>query len=240
MNDQADPIALVMRHPMLARLHREVLESLLAQSRLVPYRAGRPVLREGAAPEHVYCLIEGAVRVFHRNGEGEEILVKLFKAPALFGEMEVLVGSRFLEHVSTIEPSRILHVPAAWFRRLVETDASFCRALVVDLSARLCIATQNERALAFLDADSRIANLLLDYASVASRPDGDGLILEVRLTQDGIARDLALSRKTVTRTLQRFRTEGIISKRGGRYVLHDLPGLEARSTHRASLSYRLP
>ncbi|MCC7386956.1 MAG: Crp/Fnr family transcriptional regulator [Deltaproteobacteria bacterium] len=226
-------------HPLLALLEPRVRAAVITASKLVPYRAGRSVLREGDTADRVFALLDGAVRVFHRAGDGSELLVKLFRAPALFGEMEVLVGSCFLEHVATLEASEILQIPAVVFRRLVDGQPSFTRALALDLSARLCIATHNERALGFHDLETRLSNLLLDYAALASRTTEQGTRIEVALTQDGMARDLAVSRRSLIRALERLRGLGLIEKVRGRYLIVDLEGLRTRSALRLGLTYRL-
>jgi CRP-like cAMP-binding protein len=213
---------------------------VIAASRLVPYRAGRPVVKEGDPPGAVFCLLEGAVRVFHRAPDKSELLVKLFRAPALFGEMEVLVGIPMLEFVSTVERSEILQVPATVFRELLDLEPRFLKALVIDLSARLCIATHNERALGFLDVETRLANLLNDYADLAGEHEDGALRIAVALTQDGMARDLAVSRRSLIRALEKLRREKLIAKRDGRYVILDRARLRARGSGMLGLTYRLP
>jgi CRP-like cAMP-binding protein len=229
----------VSAHPLLAMLDPKLREQTVAASRIVPYRAGRAVLREGDPADRVFCLLHGAVRVFHRADDGGELLVKLFRAPALFGEMEVLVGAPFLEFVTTLEPCEIMQIPAAVFLRLVDAQPHFTKALAIDLSARLCIATTNERALGFLEVETRLANLLLDYAALAGRELEDGVLIDVALSQDGMARDLAISRRSLIRALEKLRKVGVVTKQQGRYVVRDLDALRARSSRRMSLTYKL-
>src|SRR5204863_337902 len=48
-----------------------LLELVTRAGKVVQYRAKRPIFREGDPPEHVFYLIGGAVRLFHRQGEDE-------------------------------------------------------------------------------------------------------------------------------------------------------------------------
>src|SRR4051812_27716656 len=56
------------RHPLLAKLDAEGRKLVLKSSALTRYRPGRLVIREGDAPR-AFCLLEGAARVFHKQGE---------------------------------------------------------------------------------------------------------------------------------------------------------------------------
>ncbi|MBI5511764.1 MAG: Crp/Fnr family transcriptional regulator [Deltaproteobacteria bacterium] len=227
-------------HPLLAVLEADILGAVVRASKLISFRARRTILKEGDPPQQAFCLLSGAVRVFHRSAEGNEVTVKLFRAPALFGEMEVLAGRPFMEYVTTLEPADILLVPAAVLLKLVKTQRSFAEAMAVDLSLRLCIATHNERALAFCDVDTRLANLLVDYAELAGEPRAEGGIrISVPLTGESMAKDLAVSRKSLVRSLAKLDELGLATKSDGRYVVADLEALRRRGSGTLGLTYNL-
>lgn len=225
-------------HALLGSLDPSILQAVLRASKLVQYRGKRPVIREGDPSSQVFCLLAGSVRVFHRREEAE-ILVKLFRAPAIFGETEVLAGIPFMLNATTLERCDILHVPAPSFRELVRTQAKFAQLLALDLSRSLCVASAHQRALVFNDIEKRLANLLLDYADLAGRPVEGGVRLEIALSQDGMAKDLGVSRKAVTLTLLRFKDEGLIDKVDARYVVRDSAALAARSAATPGLVHQL-
>jgi CRP-like cAMP-binding protein len=217
-------------HPLLGQIDPGVLDVVIRSSKLVHFRAKRTLLKEGDPPEQVYYLLDGAVRVYHREKDGNEVLVKLFRGPALFGEMEVIAERPFLEYVTTLERSDILLIPAKVFRKLVNTQKQLAIDLVRDLAARLCIATHNEKALAFCDVDTRLANLLLDYVAIAGEPAGNGVRISVRLTQESMAHDLGVSRKSLVRALGKLQKLKILKKHEGRYEILDADALESRGS----------
>lgn len=227
------------RHPLLARLDATTLAAVVRASELTTYRAKRTILSEGDAPARAYCLLSGAVRVFHRDASGREVTVKLFRAPALFGEMEVIAQVPFLEYARTLETCEVLRIPAQILRRLVATQADFAAAITSDLARRLCIATANERVLAFCDVDTRLANLLLDYATLAGEPDGNSVRITHPLTGESLSRDLAVSRKSMVRALKKLVDEGVVVKRGHQCTITDMTALQGRGSGRLSLTHRL-
>jgi CRP-like cAMP-binding protein len=224
-------------HPMLALLDEGTRTLVARTSRVIPCRAGRTVIKQGDAPRAV-CLLAGSARVFHQSGD-REVLVKLFRAPALGGEMEVLCERPYLVNMRTLEPSRLLWFDNEVFKHLVKTRVEFASALCADLSARLFIATSNERALAFADVDARVADLLLDYAHLVGVPEGEAVRISIALSQDGMSKDLAVSRKAVVRSLLRFKRLGLVAKSGGRYIILKPQALSQLCWGGLTLSYRL-
>jgi CRP/FNR family transcriptional regulator, cyclic AMP receptor protein len=237
--EESDILNIAGSHPLLKCLEVRTLQQVVRSSKLVHYRAKRTILKEGERPEHIFCLLSGAVRVFHRQADGNEILVKLFRAPAIFGEMEVLAEIPFIEYVTTLESTDILLVPAQYFRDLVRGNTELSRVLVFDLAARLCVASDHQRALAFCDTDKRLANLLLDYAQLAGTNESGLVRLGISLSQDAMARDLGVSRKAIAIALTKLRKLGIVGKENARYVIKDMAALAARSTQTLGLFHRI-
>jgi CRP/FNR family transcriptional regulator, cyclic AMP receptor protein len=234
---QPDVRTIARQHPLLMTLDDNARDALIDAGRVVPHRARSTILKEGEAPDQVYFLTHGAVRVFHRRGD-QEIVVKLFAAPAMFGEMEVLAGLPFLEHVTALERSYTLQISATLFRRAVERQPKFAAAVARDVSTRLCIATVNERALVFDKIEARLAALLWDYAELRGEPSGKGRRISLPLSQEQMARDLGASRRAVVIGLDKLRDAGIVVKKAGRYEIVDSKALVTQANRVLGLLYQ--
>lgn len=235
MIDASDPE--VVAHPFLAKLDDEARALVLRSSSITPYRGGRQVIKQGDPPK-AFCLLSGACRVYHSEDE-KQLLVKLFKAPAFGGEMEVLCDRVYLVNMRTLEPSRVMWLDNEVFKHLVNTRIAFAAQLCNDLSARLFIATSLERALAFADVDARLADLLLDYGHLVGVTDPQGLRIPIALSQDAMAQDLGVSRKAVVRSLLNFKKAGLVTKDAGRYIIQKEQELTEVSWGGLRLSYKL-
>lgn len=239
MPTEAEVIAVARQHKLLASLSESVLTNVIRASKVVHFRPNRPVLKSGDPASHVLCLLGGAMRVFYIDPSGSELLVKLFRGPALLCEMEVLTGIAIMPNARTIQESDILYVPANVFMTLVNSYPEFTRVLVQDLATRLCVASDRQRALAFSDVERRFANLLLDYAQLSGVDTPDGVRIETALTQDGISRDLAVSRKAINNILQNMKEAGILDKRDARYVILNMDALVQRSSRSLLVTHQL-
>ncbi|OGQ89151.1 MAG: hypothetical protein A2289_17395 [Deltaproteobacteria bacterium RIFOXYA12_FULL_58_15] len=215
----------------LASLTRTERERLVASVKPMRFDSGATVLTEGEDPEWFFVLLAGSVRVFYRSEEGEELVCKLFGAPAVFGEMECLTGIAYQESVRTLETSTLLKVPSAYFVELIGQNAGFARAMLKDLARRLCIAADHERALAFQQVDSRLANLLLSYVELYGVPTSVGILVRIVITKKSLARDLGVARRSIHRTIQIWTEQGILAMHGRQLLVKNIKELTTLSGH---------
>jgi CRP-like cAMP-binding protein len=237
----SDPelLALVARHEMLATLDRPTLDKVLQVSKRVRMRPNRTLVKAGTPSDWLYCLLRGAVRVFHKDEQGGEILVKLFRAPAILCEMEVLSEVPVLPNARTLEESDFLFIPAEVFRQLVRTQPRLTQVVIFDLARRLCVTSDQQRALGFADVERRLANLLLDYGQLAGKPLAEGTLIDLRLSQEGLAHDLGVSRKAVGMALTRLKEAGLLGRHQARFVIRDVAALTAKSSRGLGLAHKL-
>jgi CRP/FNR family transcriptional regulator, cyclic AMP receptor protein len=153
--------------------------------------------------------------------------VKLFKAPVAFGEMECIAGVPYLESVEALEKSQALEIPRHVFLLGLRQSPELTYNMVLDLAARLCIAAQNERSLAFNTVERRLATLLHAHVTLFGLPTEHGMMIRIPLSQDALAQSLGVARRSVTRALAQWTKEGLISKSQGRFVIADVARLAA-------------
>lgn len=228
-------------NPVLGATNPELLSKAASHCRYIPFRVGRRFIKEGDSAEFVYALVSGGVRVFHRGPDDQEIVVKLFGAPAFFGESDVLLGLSWVQSVETVMASDIVEMPGSVFATLVRRDHALANALIEDLAKRLLIASEQARAMAFSPAESLIAGHLLDYVDLFGiEGDEPGILIDIKLSQEAIGKALSISRKTVQRTLQVWMEQGWVEKRKARLAILDKARLKELAPHAYfSLAYRL-
>jgi CRP/FNR family transcriptional regulator len=212
-------------HPMFKAVKPEVLDYILKNSRFCQYTRGQILLSEGSLDLRFFALSKGSVRVFFNNPDGRQVVVKLFTAPACFGEMECMAGIGYLEAVETLEKSAGLEIPRHTFLLALRQSTELTFNLANDLAMRLCIAAQNERSLAFNPVERRLANMLYAHASIFGLPVPEGTMIRVPLSQDALAQSLGVARRSITRALGRWVQEGLIKKNQGRFVITDMKKL---------------
>jgi len=211
---------------------------LLEEAELRTYAAGAMVLSEGEAATQLWVLLSGAVRVYHATPEGEEVVIKLFRPPAIFGEAESLSGVPFLENVRATEPSTALVLPIVAVVRFLDETPRAGVLMLADVARRLAIAAYDEKSLAFHPVTVRLANHLLDHLAGSALPDATAPLLAIN--QDEMATAIGATRRSVAKDVIAWQKEGILSKEGGGYRVRDIAGLRRYAdAQRLALSHRI-
>jgi CRP-like cAMP-binding protein len=215
-------------HPLLRDCAPAVIDTVLAPGRTEVFEPGAVLIREGDAANY-WLLCQGTARAFYRSHAGVEITVKLFAAPAALAEMEVLTGRPHVANCAAVERALLVCIPGPRFLQLLEAQPRFMRNVLQDTAARFYNTAENEKRLAFAPVEERTAHLLLSYARVFGVSVDDGIAIATRLSHAEIANGIGAVQKSVTRTLAQWQRQGLVSKRGSGYVVHDVAALEALS-----------
>ncbi len=218
-------------HPLLANISEDALQRVVASGEVRIFQPGEILLREGDEAKFFWLLCSGSAKIFYSSPDGFEVVVKLFRAPAAFGEIELLTTHTHVENCTAVDRATVFRLPAPAFEALLDESPEFTRSLLNDTCARFLIAAQNERALAFLTVPQRLAHLLLAYVRLYGvRVDG-GMAIRIKLSQNDLANGLGVARRSVVRAINSWQRDGILAKRGTSYVIRDLDRLAAFGAH---------
>jgi CRP-like cAMP-binding protein len=225
------------KNPIFKRLAATEKARLVAASEQRRYERGEKILSEGELAEHVYLLAKGSARIFHAS-QGREIVIKVFRAPAVFGEAESLSRVPFLENVDALSPCEVLKMPIAAVLRALHSDVSAALVMLIDVSTRLAISSLNERSIAFDPVTVRLAKYLLDFGVWTNDPGAPQLRID--LTQDDMAAALGVSRRAIASDMLAWQKEGLLERRGKHYVITNPTALGRYSAPQPfSLNYSL-
>jgi CRP/FNR family cyclic AMP-dependent transcriptional regulator len=217
------------RNAIFAAVDEGKLAQLAQVAEVLTFEKEGRILEEGDASEHLFVLISGVVGVFYSSADGVDVLVKIFGAPAVFGEMELIFGQPRQEYVECFEPCVVARLPAKTFMDFMRADANACFIMLKDVASRLAIAAYNERALAFLDANTRLAGLFLSFLEAYGERTDDGVRLRIKLTYEMLARCLGVTVRSIDRAMTEWAKEGWLTKNRGVYTFHDLEKLEDKA-----------
>jgi len=199
------------------------------------YRAGRPIVDAGSAPEAVHVVLEGSVRLFYRVPGGRETTVATLARGRVFGLAVVPdAPDRGAGPWVMAATDAVVGVASGRdLRQLVDRHPDVVARLIQLLVARLVACEQRLDRLAAGDVRARLASLL---AEVVRRAGGaaqgaDGTTgIDRPPTHVELAREIGASRETVTRALSAMEAEGLLRREGRRLVIPDPERLVDAST----------
>lgn len=215
-------------HPLLAGVTEATVERVVAEGRIEVFEAGKTLSRDGDTADY-WFLTHGSTRVFYSSPSGLEVTVKIFQAPAAWGEMEVLMDHPHIEDCVAVDRATVVRLKKPVFEKLLADSQPFMRNVLYDTCARFLIAAQHERALAFMSVPQRLAYLLLAYVRMYGVSVEGGIAIRVRLSQAELARGLGVTRRSVERALAELKQDEILTKSGGNFIVRDVERLTERT-----------
>ena len=108
----------------------------------------------------------------------------------------------------------------------LEEKPSVAIRLIGVLCQKLRRTTEMFEEKMLLGMAPRVARGLLRLAAEHGRRTGEGLLIELKLSQSELGAVVGLSRENVNRQLRVWRDGGIVSLRGGRILIHAPGDLE--------------
>ncbi len=202
----------------LAAPHRA---DLAAQSFLRLYDRGEPLFQRGARADALYCVVDGAVRVYRSGPDGREKVIHLLQAPALVAEVPVLTGARFPASAACTDPSTVLFLPRHALLELFGRDQELALRLLGAAMIRLQELTRSLVAHSQKSSAARVASYLLGLVHT------QGAVVELPAAKKDVACYLGLQPESFSRALASLRKRGAIAVEDQRVRVLDLGALES-------------
>ncbi|MHC2017730.1 helix-turn-helix domain-containing protein [Methylobacterium sp. CM6247] len=208
----------------LSDAERAVLERISAKPRNVP--AHTALVREGDKPDGVFLVMDGFVCRQKHQSDGESPIMA-YLLPGDICDLDVALLDRMDHTITTVSSCRIVHITPETIAELMRDHPGIARALrmsklVDEATLREWLVNINCRS-----ALSRMAHLfceLLTRMKAVGHAVEDSCVLP--LTQTVLGSTTGLTTVHVNRTLQAMRREELITFKGGRLTVLDLPRLK--------------
>jgi len=191
----------------LGGLSPEILDRLLAGSRIRQDAAGSLVRRIGEGGSHVELVLSGLIRAEVSSPDGRNLAIRyahpgeLLGAASLFGQPYTMPGS-----LHALVDSTLLELRPDVVRHLARTEMAVANAFLEELSERVVSFVAEIPGSAFTTVRQRIARHLLHLAT--DQPGGQALV--ARITQQQLADAVGTVREVVVRELRSLREERVV------------------------------
>lgn len=189
------------------------LAALAAASRLKDAPKGTFLFFQTDAANGVYLVSRGAIAIQLESLDGRELVINEMGPGECFGELGILTGMDRSASAESIVDSEVVFVPRAAFEEVLAREPALARRLLDITARRLQNSAGREEALAFHDAQQRVAGLLLQLDALA----GDKGYITI--SQEELAQRTGLARQTVTTVLGDLRRRGWLLTGRGNIVL---------------------
>ena len=219
MRIQSDPAVEVLKFlggvPLFSNLNEKAMNLLARAGKFQHVEKGKILFLQSDSSEFAYIVRSGNISIVLNSPDGRDMVINEMRPGDLFGELGIL--TRQLRSTSAIAraDSDILVIRSEAFLRVIDSEPQLARRILEITAQRLQRSGEREGALAFMDAQARLARLLLE---LEKEEKAKGY---VTISQEELAQRTGLTRQTVAKALGKWRRTGwLITGRGRILILN--------------------
>jgi len=210
--------------PLFSKLSESFSLLLARECRFKHLKKGAILFFQSDPSEEAYIVCAGNISIILNSLDGREMVINEMHSGDLFGELGILTNKPRSTSAIARTDSKLLVIPRQAFLSVVEADNQLALRMLEITANRLRVSGIREGALAFMDAQARLAKFLLE---LEEQEQDKGY---VTISQEELAHHTGLIRQTVAKALGKWRRAGwLITGRGrililNRKALEDLEG----------------
>jgi len=201
--------------PLFSKLSRASLSSLSSECRFKQVKKGEVLFLQSDPPESAYVVSSGKVSIILNSPDGREMVINEMHKGDIFGELGILTNKNRSTSAIARSESELLVIPHKVFLRIIDDEPQLTRRVLELTVSRLQNSSERESALVFMDAQARLAHLLLE---LDQQEEDKGYIT---ISQEELAQRTGLIRQTVAKALGKWRRKGWLITGRGKIVLLD-------------------
>jgi CRP/FNR family transcriptional regulator len=209
-------------------LDPEELEMICEKSYAKFYQKGEVIFFENDSVKKLYLLINGKVKLSMLSAEGKEKVLTILQEGDIFGELSLFDEDPHPLTAEVLDDARLLIIPWQEMEKIIMERPSMAIKIIEALSKKTRLLTSQVRELVFQDAAGRLASLLSRLAEDFGREISEGTVIDLVLTHQEIANLIGSSRVTVTKLINRFIDEGLITIKKRKIIIKDFESLGER------------
>ena len=209
-----------------------VSERVLADLGKVAFRKkvekGVHLFFRGDPVEYFYLLLKGEVTIMLTSLDGRELILNVMHPGDYFGELGVLTGQPRSADAIARKTAELIAIPRQAFLTALESEPRLARKLLEATAYRLGRTSESQNSLAFMDAQARLARVLLELDSLNEERG------YITASQEELAQRSGLIRQTVAKALGKWRRKGWLLTGRGHIMLLNRKALKQWFAERSS------
>jgi CRP/FNR family transcriptional regulator len=203
-------IDLLKRCPLFAGLKEEDLRMIKAVAKSKRVIKKEVLFSDGEEAKGFYVLLSGKVKLYKISREGKEQILHIVSTPDAFAEAALFLEGSYPAFAEALIDSQLLFFPKKDFFQLIERNPQLSINMIVSLSHFLRKFASLIEELSLKEVSSRIAKYLIDLSLKLSKEGKNPREVELDSSKTQLASKLGTISETLSRTLSKMKTKGMI------------------------------
>jgi CRP-like cAMP-binding protein len=203
---------------------------LFANAQPTRLAADEVLFLAGDPADGCYRVDQGLLKVSMIAASGAERILAIIGQGAIVGELSTIDGLPRSASVAAVRDSELTFISRAAFQTFADSHPDVYKHLVTLLAARLRDTDGVVAAGSFLPLKGRVARALLDLSEAFGQDVGQGrIVIRQKVSQSDVAAMAGIARENVSRILNDWIRDKLISRLSGYYCLEDTAKLKRES-----------
>ena len=203
---------LLRQNTLFADLDDDAVSALAERAAIREWAADERIVNQSDEIQAFYIVLSGRVKIFRSNADGKEQILYIIEAGQPFCFCTAFTDTPSPVSVTALEETRVADIPAAAMEDLARRKPMLLLKIMQTLASRLLEAMNLVESLSLLGTRERVAAFLLHEESAA--PEGRGNAFTLSISHREMAKILATTPETLSRTIQKFRKDELIEASG--------------------------
>lgn len=210
----------LIENDWLRSLPEQTQAKLLKAIKYKHYQSEQLIHRKGDAAEGLYCVINGAVKVYSITQQGHEFVFTHLQPGHWFGEVAILDGGTRTHDAAAVADTTLALIPMSIIGQLCNDDPSLYQSLVSILCAHCRMAFNAVDNMLVHTNEQRLASILLQTAQQQATQ-------QLQLSQENLGKQVGISRQSINKILQKWQRRGWINLLYRKVCIVDVNAIQA-------------
>jgi CRP-like cAMP-binding protein len=184
------------------------------------------IFGEGKEAKGFYLLITGQIKLVKSSLEGKEYIIRLVGPGETFAEAAVFGEIPYPATAIALEECHTLFFPKGPFLQHLADSPALARNMLATLSRLMFHLTKQLEDLSLKEVSARLARYILERCQQTHGDLAPGLHCDLPTTKTQLAAYLGTISETLSRTLSRFKSLGLIEMDKGKITIIDPDALQ--------------
>src|SRR4030066_1747419 len=219
-------VDLLRRCPLFAGLKDDDLKKIRAIALPKSIKKKEVLFSEGQEAKGFYVILSGKVKLYKISSEGKEQILHVVASPDAFAEAALFLEGKYPAFAEAMTDCQLLFFQKRDFIQLIEKNPQLSINMIVSLSHYLKRFASLIEELSLKEVSSRVAKYIIDLSMKSSKEGKSPKEVELDLSKTQLALKLGTISETLSRTLAKMKTKGIIEVRKNRILILNREALE--------------
>ncbi|MBV8060935.1 MAG: Crp/Fnr family transcriptional regulator [Alphaproteobacteria bacterium] len=192
--------------PLFAGMEPQLLNGLLASSRVVEHNKGEVIIEQSQHISRCYVILSGWCGISKTNQNGQESIIQLLTRGDFLPEPDMIQRENSPFNIQALSPVRLLMTPPTIINNALQQSPVFARNMLMAMGRRVQDTRDHVEQLTLRTAEERVGRFLLQIRHEVS---DHGEEFDLPFSKNIIAAYLGIKPETLSRTLQMFKAQGI-------------------------------